>query len=142
MSTEENKAVSRRVIEDGFVKGNMALLDQVFAANHVNHDAPPGLPGGPEGIKQFVSIYRTAFPDLSATIDLQVAEGDRVVTRWTSTGTNKGSLMGMPPTGKRMTITGTTIDRFVSGKIGETWNTFDQVGMMQQLGVIPMPGGH
>lgn len=142
MSTEENKALSRRVIEEGFVKGNMAIVEQVFAANHVNHDAPPGLPGGPEGIKQFVSIYRTAFPDLQVVIDNQVAEGDKVATRWTSQGTNKGSLLGMPPTGKRATITGITIDRHAGGKIVETWNTFDQVGMMQQLGVIPAPGAH
>jgi steroid delta-isomerase-like uncharacterized protein len=140
MSTEENKAISRRVIEEGFVKGNMVVVDALFAANHVNHDAPPGLPAGPEGLKQFVSIYRTAFPDLQIVIDQQVAEGDKVVTRWTSQGTNKGSLLGMPPTGKHATITGTTIDRHAGGKIVETWNTFDQVGMMQQLGVLPMPG--
>ena len=142
MSVEENKALSRQVIEEGFDKGNMALLNELVAGNLVNHDTPPGIPPGIEGLKQVVGMYRTAFPDLRTTINLQVAEGDKVVTHWTSQGTNKGNLLGMPPTGKRATITGTTIDRIVGGKIVETWTTFDQVGMMQQLGVMPAPGGH
>ena len=138
--SDQNKAISRRVIEEGFDKGNMAVVGELFAANHVNHAAPPALPAGVEGIKAFVGMYRTAFPDLKSTINLQVAEGDRVVTHWTAKGTNKGSLFGMPATGKSATITGTTIDRITGGKIVETWNTFDQVQMMQQLGVMPMPG--
>jgi steroid delta-isomerase-like uncharacterized protein len=138
--SDQNKAISRRVIEEGFDKGNMAVVQELFATNHVNHAAPPGIPGGVEGIKAFINMYRTAFPDLKNTINLQVAEGDKVVTHWTAKGTNKGSLFGMPATGKSATITGTTIDRIAGGKIVETWNTFDQVQMMQQLGVIPTPG--
>jgi steroid delta-isomerase-like uncharacterized protein len=142
MSVEENKAISRRDVDEGFNKGNLAALDQIYASNHVNHDNLPGLPNKVEGLKQFIGMYmyRVAFPDLNTKIDLQIAEGDRVVTHWTATGTNKGSLMGMPATNKRATITGTTIERFAGGKIVETRNTFDQVGMMQQLGVIPAPG--
>ena len=135
--SEQNKMISRRLIEEGFNKGNLAVVDEVCADNYVNHDAPPGLPPAREGIKAFIGMYRTAFPDLRSTIDEQIAEGDRVVTRWTAQGTNNGSMFGMPATGKRMTITGHVIDRIVGGKIVETWNTFDQLGMMQQLGVIP-----
>jgi steroid delta-isomerase-like uncharacterized protein len=140
MSVEENKAISRRGIEEGFNKGNLAALDQIYAANHVNHDAPPGLPNNLEGLKQFIGMYRAAFPDLNTKIDHQIAEGDKVVTHWTATGTNKGSLMGMPATNTNATITGITIERIAGGKIVETWNTYDQVGMMQQLGVIQAPG--
>ena len=135
--SDQNKAISRRAIEEGFDKGNMAAVEEIFAANYVNHAAPPGMPGGVDGIKAFVGMYRTAFPDLKSTINLQIAEGDKVVTHWTAKGTNKGSLFGMPSTGKSATITGTTIDRIAGGKIVETWNTFDQVQMMQQLGVMP-----
>ncbi len=139
--SDQNKALSRRVIEEGFDKGNMAALGELVTSNYVNHSAPPGMPAaGVESIRAIVGLYRTAFPDIHNTINLQVAEGDKVVTHWTATGTNKGSLLGMPPTGKSATITGTTIDRIVGGKIAETWTTFDQVQMMQQLGVIPTPG--
>lgn len=140
MSVEENKAISRKGIEEGFNKGNLAVVDQIYASNHVNHDNPPGLPNNLEGLKQFIGMYRTAFPDLHTKIDYQIGEGDKVVTHWTATGTNKGSLMGMPATNKTATITGTTIERFAGGKIVETWNTYDQLGMMQQLGVIKAPG--
>ncbi|MBI4788259.1 MAG: ester cyclase [Chloroflexi bacterium] len=135
--SEQNKRISRRLIEEGFDKGNLSVVDEVCADNYVNHDAPPGLPPAREGIKAFINMYRTAFPDLRSTIDEQIAEGDRVVTRWSAQGTNKGNLFGMPPTGKRMNISGHVIDRIVGGKIVETWNTFDQLGLMQQLGVIP-----
>jgi steroid delta-isomerase-like uncharacterized protein len=141
MSTEENKAISRRGLEEGFNKGNLAALDQIYASNHVNHDTPPGLPNNMEGLKQFIGMYRAAFPDLHTNIDRQIAEGDKVVTQWTATGTNKGSLMGMPATNKSMTITGITIERFANSKIVETWNTYDQLGLMQQLGAIPAPSG-
>jgi len=140
MSVEENKAISRKGIEEGFNKGNLAVLDQIYASNHVNHDAPPGLPNNLDGLKQFIGMYRAAFPDLHTIVDAQIGEGDKVVTRWTATGTNKGSLFGMPATNKSVTITGITIERIAGGKIAETWNTYDQLGMMQQLGVVPAPG--
>ena len=140
MSTEENKSTSRKLIEESFNKGNYAVIDQIYAANHFNHDLPPGVPNTLEGIKQFTGMYRTAFPDLHTNIDQQIADGDKVVTRWTAHGTNKGSLLGIPPTNKSATITGMTIERYADGKIVETWNVFDQLGMMQQLGVIKAPG--
>ena len=84
-------------------------------------------------------MYRTAFPDMRITIEDQVAEGDKVVTRWTASGTHQGDLMGIDPTGRRATVTGITIDRISGGKVEETWTNFDAMGMMQQLGVIPSP---
>jgi steroid delta-isomerase-like uncharacterized protein len=140
MSGEENKAISRKGIKEAFNKGNLAVVDEIYAANHVNHDAPPNLPNTLGGLKQFIGMYRAAFPDLHTKIDLQIAEGDKVVTRWTATGTNKGSLFGMPATNKSATISGITIERFAGGKIVETWNIYDQLGMMQQLGMVPKPG--
>jgi steroid delta-isomerase-like uncharacterized protein len=140
VSAEENKALARRLIEEMFNRGNLDAADEIFAPDHVNHD--PGSPEeirGPEGFKSYVGVYRTAFPDLRITIEDQVAEGDKVVTRWTASGTHQGDLMGIAPTGRRATVTGITIDRISGGKVEETWTNFDAMGMMQQLGVIPSP---
>jgi steroid delta-isomerase-like uncharacterized protein len=141
MSTESNKTVSRRLFEEVWNKGNLALLNEIIAKDLVNSGPGtlPGLPTGPEGTKQLITVYRNAFPDVRFTIDEQIAEGDKVVTRWTAHGTHKGELVGIPATGKSSTVTGITVDRIVNGKIAESWGIFDQFGMMQQLGVIPVP---
>jgi steroid delta-isomerase-like uncharacterized protein len=142
MSAEDNKALVRRFFEEFWDQKNLAAADELLASNHVDHTpgSPPELPHGPEGFKQFGSVYFTAFPDLHLTIEDMVAEGDTVVTRWTSHGTNTGSLFGMPATNKSATITGITINRIVDGKAVETWTNFDNIGMLQQLGVIPSMG--
>jgi predicted ester cyclase len=84
-------------------------------------------------------MYRTAFPDLRISIDEQIVEGETVVTRWTATGTNEGELMGMAATGKQATTAGINIDRVAGGKLVEGWGLFDQLGLLQQLGVVPLP---
>jgi len=141
MLSETNKAVSRRFFEEVFAKGKLNVLDEIITKDHVNRGPgnPPGLPTGSEGTKQLVTMYRNAFPDLRFTIDEQIAEGDKVVTRWTADGTHQGELAGLPPTNKTSTVTGIVVDRIANGKIAESWGIFDQFGMMQQLGVIPTP---
>ena len=141
MLSETHKTISRRFFEEAFGKGNLNVLDEIIASDHVNSGpgALPELPTGPEGAKQLVTVYRNAFPDVRFTVDEQIAEGDKVVTRWTADGTHKGELQGIPATGKSSTVTGIAVDRIVNGKIAETWGIFDQFGMMQQLGVIPTP---
>jgi predicted ester cyclase len=94
---------------------------------------------GIEGMTQVILGYRTAFPDIHFTVEAQVAENDLVTTRWVATGTNTGSLMGMPATGKAATVTGISLNRFVKDKTVELWASVDMMGMMQQLGVIPAP---
>ena len=142
MSTETNKAVVRRFLVEMFSQGKLAVADEIVAPEHVDRGpgTVPGLPPGPEGTKMFVTVYRNAFPDVQFTIDEQIAEGDKVVTRWTARGTHKGELAGIQPTGKSSTVTGMTVDRFMNGKVVESWGIFDQFGMLQQLGVIPAPG--
>jgi steroid delta-isomerase-like uncharacterized protein len=137
MTVEENKAVFRRMVEEGFNKGNLVVVDELVATNHVNHADNVR---GPEEYKQFISMYRTALPDLKMTIEFQVAEGDKVVNHWKAQGTHRGSLMGIPPTGKQLTTSGTYIARIVDGKIVEEWGNMDALGMLQQLGVIPPMG--
>jgi steroid delta-isomerase-like uncharacterized protein len=141
MLSETNKTISRRFFEEAFGKGNLNVLDEIIASDHVNSGpgALPELPTGPQGAKQLVTVYRNAFPDVRFTIDEQIAEGDQVVTRWTADGTHQGELQGIPATGKSSTVTGIAVDRIVNGKIAESWGLFDQFGMLQQLGVIPMP---
>jgi steroid delta-isomerase-like uncharacterized protein len=138
MGPDDNKAIVRRFIEQAFNAGNLAVVDELVAGDYVNHLASNEV-RGPEGMKQFVTTYRTAFPDYACTIDDQIAEGDKVVTRWTVRGTQRGELMGIPPTGKRITLPGVVIDRIANGKLAETWLHADVLEMMQQLGVIPEP---
>ena len=140
MSTEENKAISRRVAEEIFNGGNLDLVDELYASDYVLHD--PSLPEdliGPEGIKQYVAMNLGAFPDARVTVEDEIAEGDKVVSRWTATGTHTGDFMGIPPTGNRVEISGVTINRFSGGKIAEDWYQCDDLGMMRQLGLIPSP---
>jgi steroid delta-isomerase-like uncharacterized protein len=140
MSAEENKATFRRYVEEGWAKGNVEVADEVFADRYVAHQ-PDGSEEerSPEDVKQFLRQYRGAFPDLQITIEDQIAEGDKVVTRWSSRGTHDGEFRGIAPTGRQITVTGIGIFRFSDGKVVESWDNFDQLGMMQQLGVIPSP---
>lgn len=140
MSTEENKAVARRVVEEVVNQGNMAAADALFTADYVDHTVPPGLPPGLEGFKMFFTAFRAAFPDVHYHIEDEIAEGDMVVHRLMGHGTMKGDFQGMPATGKSATWGEMHIGRFVGGKIAEHWANVDQLGMLQQLGLAPMPG--
>jgi steroid delta-isomerase-like uncharacterized protein len=141
MSTEQNKVLVRQMVEEVFNRGNISLADKFLAPDFVEREElPPGVPRGREGVKQLTAMFRSAFPDFKATIDDLIAEGDKVVIRQTWTGTHKGEFMGMPPTGKRMSIGVIDIIRIVGGKFVEHWGQMDSMGMMQQLGAIPAPG--
>lgn len=136
MPTEENKALARRWMDEVWCKGNLDAIDELIATNFVFNWAPPGVTSDREGYKQTVTMQFTGFPDLHCTIDDLVAEGDKVVIRWTGNSTHKGEFMGIAPTGKKMKMTGISIIRIVGGKIAEEWTEMDQLGIMQQLGVI------
>ena len=133
--TYEQHFLSKDMVEgaEHFLQPNMRVQVSFIEGRTVGVELPPG----PESFKQFVSSYLSAFPDLHYTIEDQIAEGDRVVTRWTAVGTHKGELMGIPPTGQQAVVTGITINRFVGEKVVEGWNNWDGLGMMQQLGVVP-----
>ena len=135
----ENKAVVRRFIEQAFNAGDVAVINELVARDYVLHVAPEVR--GPEGMQHFVTMYRTAFPDYACTVDDQIAEGDKVVTRWTVRGTHQGELMGIPPTGKQVTLPGVVIDRIANGQLVESWLQADALGMLQQLGAIQPTAG-
>jgi predicted ester cyclase len=103
----------------------------------VTHNPLPGQPPGREGQKQTITAVRAALPDIRSTIDDLIAEGDKVVWRWTARATHQGPLMGIPPTGKQITFGGIVIDRIASGQIVERWDQTDTLGLLQQLGAIP-----
>ena len=137
LSTDAHKTLIRRFNDEVWNQGNLAVVDDTFAADCVWHSAPPGMPATREGLRQMIAGFRAAFADTRATVDDQIAEDDRVAWRWTFEGTHVGPLMGIPPTGKRITFTGTSIDRIVGGKVAERWDNADMLGLMQQLGAIP-----
>ncbi len=138
MSEAENLAILRRYYEESVNQGNLDLVDELFTADYVSHHNDPAhLPPGPEGVKAFVAATRAGFPDLGITVDDIFAEGDRVASRWTMRGTNTGQWFGNPPTGKSAAWVGVVITRFEGGKIAEDWYNFDQLSLLQQLGIIP-----
>ena len=137
MMASDNKAIARYLTEEIFNKGNMDQVDKVIAPDFTHHDPNTReFTSGPEGYRKFYERYRKAFPDLHITIEQQISEGNLVVDRWIGTGTHQGELMGMPPTGKKVHITGITIHRISGGKIVETWNNYDSLSMVQQLGLF------
>ena len=142
MSAEENKALARRFMDEVYNKGNVDFIDEVVASNLVVHDptSPEGMSSGVASAKQFVEVYRKAFPDIQLTVEDLIAEGDKVVTRWTARGTHRGELMGIPASGNRVEVTGISIDRIEGGQFVESWSNYDALGTMQQIGAIPEPG--
>jgi steroid delta-isomerase-like uncharacterized protein len=132
--SEENKALARRSWE---LADNPDILDEVYAPDVVWHNPDQDIQGIEEA-KQFIGMYKTAFPDMSVTIEDVVAEGDKVVTRVTLRGTHQGEVEEFgPPTGKQVELKGLTMHRIEDGKIVEEWNSYDNLSLMQQLGLVP-----
>ena len=139
MSAEESKAVMRRFWEV-WEQGNIDLLDELLAPEYINHTlATPDLPTGPEGVKEVVSMFHSAMPDLRAVVEDMIAEGDRVATRYALEGTHRGDLFGAAPTGKHLSIKSMTVERLSEGKMVEHWRVTDELDMMRQLGAIGAP---
>ena len=140
MSVEQDKALVRRFVEEIFNRGNMSVVDEVFAPDFVEHEElPAGIPSNREGVVQLTTMLRSAFPEFNATIDDIIAEGDKVVIRMTWRGTQEGEFLGIPPTGKSISIGVIDIIRMADGKAVEHWGQMDSMGMLQQLGAIPAP---
>jgi steroid delta-isomerase-like uncharacterized protein len=138
LMSEENKGLARqffRMLETG----DPGMADEIVSADYINHDAPdPNL--GSEGVKAGVTRFKKAFPDAQVKIAFQVAEGDKVVSRYSWSGTHEGEFVGIPATGKQVHWTATITFRIVDGKIREAWYNMDRLGLMQQLGVVATLG--
>jgi steroid delta-isomerase-like uncharacterized protein len=135
---EKNKAIIRNAVEQIWNQGNLDVTDELFATDYVYHGISEIHGAG--GIKKHVAALRTSFPDFHLSLEDMIAEGDKVVSRWTGGGKQMGEFMGVPPSGKQVNITGIIISRIANGKIVEEWETSDQLGLLQLLDVIlPMP---
>jgi steroid delta-isomerase-like uncharacterized protein len=140
MGKEANLAALGKFAE-AVNKGKFDLFREAVAADCVDHDPGPGQGPGPEGYRQFFSGLREAFPDLSVAPDALVADEESLAFAYTMTGTHRGVLMGIAPTGKKVSIRGVQFSKFRDGKMVERWGSSDQLGMLQQLGVTQLPKG-
>lgn len=138
MAEEDNAATFRRWFHEGCSQGNVNLADELYSPDYVTHSVGPDLPPTLEGLKMFIRALRQGIPDLQCPMEEVVTEGDRVAGRFTLQGTHAGDLFGIPATGKAIRVGVMVIARFnEAGKWVEDWNSWDQLGMLQQLGVIP-----
>jgi steroid delta-isomerase-like uncharacterized protein len=141
MSVETNQALARRFREELFNTGNLSIADEICspqAVHHVNDPLTPDFGPGPEGLKQIVSLYRTAFPDARCTVEDLIAEEGKVLARWTARGTHQGNLGDIAPTGRQVTVTGMDVFSIAEGKIQESWINWDTAGMLRQLGATQL----
>lgn len=138
MTAEQNKTLLRQALTEVLDGGNLERADDLVAPDAVNHSFPPGVSGtGPDGLKATAAWLGQTFSDRETRIDDMFAEGDKVVARVTFTGAQTGELMGLPPTGKRFSVTEIHICRVADGKIAEHWGVVDNLSMLQQLGAMP-----
>jgi len=135
---EDNKQFMRRFVEEAINQKNLDALNELVAEDFVEHIPFPGQCPGREGLRQVLSAFISAFPDIRWTLEEQIAEGEKVVSRFTMTGTHRGEFLGIPPTGKSVNIWGVVIDVVRNGKFSESRIIMDTLGLMQQLGTIPI----
>lgn len=136
-SAEANKALLQRFADEVLTQHNLAAVDELVHPDFVELDPVPGQGPGRQGLKEWFALYFAAFPDVRWTVEEQVAEGDKVMSRSTWRGTHQGPFLGLPPTGKRITVAAWTIDRIADGQLVESRILMDMLGMLQQLGAIP-----
>lgn len=139
MSLQENKAIVLRMTEEFYNKGNIESAGQFFAGAYVHHEPASPHVTDLAGLKESLRTKLAAFPDLHVKIDELLAEGDRVTKRWTLHATHTADLGGLPPTGRRITLSGIDLFRLADGKIVECWLAYDNLSLLQQLGAIPTP---
>jgi steroid delta-isomerase-like uncharacterized protein len=138
---EANKALSRRIVEEAWNQHQPQAIETYYAAEYVNHQPVGGMTPDREGLKQWLTACIAGLPDLHLAIEEQVAEGDKVVTRWVAQGTHQGVFMGVAPSGRQVTVSGITIARVAGSQVVEEWANSDELGMLQQLGLIPAAPG-
>jgi len=136
---EQNKEIVHRFFEEVWKQGKLDVIDEIFSTDYVGYMHGKLDIIGSDGLKQYVIKMRIIFPDLKPTIEAQIAEGDKVLTRWITTGTHKAELMGIPPTGIQVKWTGLSFYRIAGGKIVERWKNMDILGLVQQLGMELKP---
>ncbi len=140
MSAEENKAAIKRAYDELWNQRNVDAVDELATEDFLNHAAPPNRQRGRQGLKDVVRMFESAFPDFRYEVEDVIAEGEKVAVRDVFRGAHQGNFMGIPATGKRVVMEAIYVYRFSGGKLAEHWVARDDLGMMQQLGVVPPPG--
>jgi steroid delta-isomerase-like uncharacterized protein len=141
MSTDQNKTIARRIVEEGWTKHNPMILEQLIATDAPLHDPQnPTISKGPQGAKTTLATYLKAFPDVKITIEREIADGEYVVQHLLVTGTNTGEFNGVPATDKKINVTGVMTSKIKDGKVVEAWSLFDSLTLMKQLGLVPAQG--
>lgn len=138
MTRESNIATMER-LNAAIESGDFQAFEEVFAPGAIDHDPAPGQIPGPEGFRQFFTELRTAFPDLKVSVEKMIADAEYVALAYTMTGTHQGRFLGFAPTGKQMRARGVEIGKFAHGQLIERWGSSDQLGILQQLGLVPSP---
>jgi len=137
MSNEDVIAQHRRYNDEVLNRGDLDLLAELVAPDYVDHMAGGPELRGPEGLRRFIAAFLAAFPDARFTVHDRVVQGEKVAVRWSMRGTHRGAFNGIQPTGRTVTTTGLAIHRFVAGRLAESWEQFDALGLLQQLDTRP-----
>ena len=140
MSTAQIQSPVRRLFEKAFNQGELAVVDEVLAPDHHTHITFGGAPKGPQGLKLMIALFRTAFPDLRCTVEDEIIERNKFAVRWSMRGTHQGMFLGNPSTGRQIDVLGIIFGRTENGRIIEDWTLTDQLGILQQLGIVPPSG--
>ena len=139
MSTAQGKSIIYRVLDEAFNQGNLAILDELVAPKSISHHLSWGTPTNRIGLKQLIAMFRTAFPDLNCTVQDEIIQGDKVAAHWTMRGTHKGLFLGNSPTSKSISVRGLIYARIENDQVIENYILIDQMGILQQLGLVPPP---
>lgn len=139
MTPEQNKLFIRQFIEETINRRNLDALNELVAENFVEQVPFPGQGSGRDGLRYAIGIFLSAFPDIQWMVDEQIAEGEKVVSRFTWTGTHHGEFLGIPPKGKRVKVRGVVMDVVRDGMLSESRIIMDTMGLLQQLGAVPAP---
>lgn len=139
VTTVQHKSMIRRILDEAFNQGNLAIVDELVAPDSISHHMSWGMPANRMGLKQLIAMFRTAFPDLSCTVDDEINQGDKVAAHWTMRGTHKGLFLGNSPTNKSIVVQGLIYARIENGQVIENWTLIDQMSILQQLGLVPPP---
>jgi len=139
VSTAQGKSIIRRVLDEAFNQGNLTIVDELVAPDSISHHSSLGTPANRTGLKHLIAMFRTAFPDLSCKVEDEITQDNKVAAHWTMRGTHKGRFLGNPPTNKPILVQGLIYARIEKHQVVENWILVDEMGMLQQLGLVPSP---
>ena len=137
MSSTQFHSPIYQIFDEAFNQGNLDVVDKLLIPDHSTHTNFGGIPNGPQGLKCLIAMFRNAFPDIHWTLEDEIKQGDKLAAHWTMRGTHTGQFLGNPPTGRPVEVQGIIFARTENGRIVEDWTLVDEMGILQQLGLVP-----